>query len=421
VRATSAYDAAAGRFSLTLEQSTPPTPGQEEKLPFHIPVELGLLGADGSLLESATLELTEAKQTFTFEGLKEEPLPSLLRGFSAPVKLQTQTTPEQLAFLAANDDDPFNRWDASQRLYTKALLGLVAAYQANGGDKDALSLDPSVCAAFGATLTADGLDPSLRAYSLALPDFSTIAQEMAPIDADAICAAMGVARKTLATEHKAALLETYHSLATDEPYAVNEEQVGARRLRNMCLGYLAKLKEEETTSLCLEQFRSAGSMTDSVAALSALAPIPGAARDEAIGTFYARAKAKNELLVINKWFSVQAMADTPQALDDVKALMGHEAFDAGNPNCFRALVSTFAAGNPAAFHAKDGSAYEFIADQVIALDKRNPQVAARLASSFNTWRRHTEERQALMKAQLERIKAEATSKDTLEIASRSLA
>lgn len=198
--------------------------------------------------------------------------------------------------------------------------------------------------------------------------------------------------------------------------------MGARRLRNACLGYLSKLGGEDAQmeALALEQFRSAGSMTDSIAALSALASLPGAARDEAMEAFYERAKKNKEALVINKWLMVQASADTPTALDDVKALMEHEAFEPSNPNNYRALINTFAAANHGAFHKSDGSGYAFIAEQVIELDKRNPQVAARLASAFNTWRRHDEGRQALMKEQLERIQREATSKDTLEIVGRSL-
>ena len=422
VSATSAYDAGSQTYKLTLSQSTPPTPGQPEKLPFHIPVEVGLLGKDGSLLAAKTLELTEAEQTFEFASIPEEPVPSLLRGFSAPCKLKTDASDETLAFLAANDDDAFNRWDASQRLYTNALLSMIQSYQASGGDEAAMApLSGGVLTAFTATLTDGSLDPSLRALALALPDFSTLAQEMEVIDADAIVAALRAARRSLAEANREALLSTYHSLASDAPYEVNEAQVGARRLRNACLGYLAKLQEDDTTQLCLEQFRSAQCMTDSIAALSSLSGVPGAARDEAMAAFYARAKANNELLVINKWLMVQAMADTPTALEDVKALMGHESFDKSNPNTFRALVNTFAGGNPAAFHKKDGSGYAFIADQVIELDARNPQVAARLAGSFNTWRRHDEERQVLMKAQLERIQAEAKSKDTKEIVGRALA
>jgi aminopeptidase N len=423
VTARSTYDAASQTYRLTLAQSTAATPMQLEKLPFHIPVVVGLLGRDGSLLaEEATLELTEAEQTFEFTGLAEEPVPSLLRGFSAPVKLKIDTTPEQLAFLAANDDDPFNRWDASQRLYTSALLELIASYQASGGDESKMApLAPGVLKPFKATLTAEGLDDSLRAYSLALPDFAVLEQEMDIIDADAIGTALKVARRTIAQELKAELLEKYLALESSKPYAVNKEQVGARRLRNACLSYLSRLGEDEMTQLCLDQFRSAQCMTDSIGALLPLSNIPGPARDEALSVFYSRAKENNALLVINKWFSVQALADTPTVIDDVKKLLGHESFDENNPNVVRALVSTFAAANPAAFHRRDGAGYEFIADQVIDIDKRNPQVAARLANSFNNWKRHDDVRQTLMKAQLERIQMGASSEDTKEIVSKTLA
>jgi len=421
VRVTSEYDAAAKVFRLTLAQSTPPTPMQPEKQPFHIPVAVGLLGPTGALLASRTLELTEAQQTFEFEGIEAEPVPSLLRGFSAPVKLQTDVTPQQLAFLAANDDDPFNRWDASQRLYTAALLEMVASYQAAGGDEAKMApLGQAVKDAFLATLSDDALDPSLRAYSLSLPDFAVLEQEMAVVDVDAICAALRVARRTLAAEFRSQLLAAYSSLATDEPFAVDKKQVGARRLRNTCLGYLSRLGEEETTTLCLEQFRAAGCMTDSVGALVSLASLPGAARDEALESFYARAKAANEKLVINKWFQVQALAETPDVLASVKALLTHEAYDSNNPNVVRAVVNVFAAANHEAFHCKDGSGYEFIADQVIDIDQRNAQLAARLASTFNSWKRYDDSRGLLMKAQLERIFEKASSADTKEIATKAL-
>ena len=246
-------------------------------------------------------------------------------------------------------------------------------------------------------------------------------QEMAVVDADAIATALRVARRTLAAAFEADLMSTYASLASDAPYEVNAEQVGARRLRNTCLGYLATLKTDMTTNLCLEQFRSAECMTDRVGALLPLSNCPGAARDEALSAFYERAKSEHALLVINKWFQIQAISDTSSVLDDVKALINHEAFDGNNPNVVRSLVNTFAGANPAAFHAKDGKGYAFIADQVIDIDKRNSQLAARLAGSFNTWRRHDEARQALQKAQLERIAAEASSNDVKEIVSKALA
>jgi len=422
VAATSAYDAAAQTFTLTLSQSTPPTPQQETKLPFHIPVEVALLGPDGAHVQPpSVLELTETSQDFVFHNVPEEPLPSLLRGFSAPVRLQRELSNAQLAFLAANDDDAFNRWDASQRLYQGALLEQVAAYQAAGGDEAALSLSEEVLAAFKATLVDDSLDPSLRAYSMALPDYTTLAQEVNPIDPDALCTVLAYTRKALATALRPELQATYDALATTAEYAVDEAQVGARRLRNTCLSYLSKPADDEAQALCLNQFHAASSMTDSLAAVTALASQPGAARDEALGTFLAKAQANKEALVINKWLGVQAAADTPDALTTVRALMDHEAYDGTNPNSIRSLVQMFASANPRAFHSKDGSGYAFIAEQVLQLDQTNPQVAARLCGAFNTWRRYDEGRQALMRAQLETILAGASSKDTKEIAQRSLA
>jgi len=196
--------------------------------------------------------------------------------------------------------------------------------------------------------------------------------------------------------------------------------VGKRRLRNVALRYLSKLDAPEER--CVQQYKSATCMTDALAAASALAGVPGAARDEVLSSFYERAAANKEQLVINKWFSIQAVAESPDALSTVRSLMEHEAYDATNPNRVRSVISTFAGANPAAFHAADGSGYEFIGSQVLELDKRNPQVAARLAGAFGQWRRYTPERQALMEAQLRRIKqAEGISKDTFEIVSRSLA
>jgi len=423
VTATSNYDADSKTYHLTLSQETSPTPNQPKKEPFHIPIEVGLLGKDGTVLAERSLELTEESKTFSFPGLTEEPYaPSLFRGFSAPIKLESNISPEQLAFLAANDNDPFNRWDASQQLYSREILRLAAAWRANGGEESGLELDSSVSDAFRLTLGDRNLDPSLVAYSLTMPNFSTLAQEMSPIDADAILAALKFVRKSLATENKEKLLEIYHSLdLTGVPYAAEKEQVEKRRLRNTCLDLLSVLEEADTTVLCLEQFRSAVSMTDSLASLDCLASILGPERDEALETFYSRARDNKEALVINKWLQVQAAADVPNAVEMVRALTTHEAYESTNPNAIRALLQVFASANPSAFHNPDGSGYKFIADQVIELDRTNPQVAARLASSFDTWRRHTEERKALMQAELERIKDNATSKDTIEIVTRSLA
>jgi len=422
VTAASKYDTDTKTYSLTLSQSTPATPNQPNKELFHIPVEVGILAKDGTVLTEQTLELTEKTQTFEFHDLAVEPyVSSLFRGFSAPVKLDSDITPEQLAFLAANDNDPFNRWDALQRLYTRELLRLAKAWRVSG-NSDNLELESSVSDAFLSALNDSTLDPSLIAYSLTIPTFSTLAQEMLPIDADALLAAMKFARWSFATEHKNRLLAMYHSLdSKGEPYVVDEKQVGQRRLRNTCLSILSSLNQPDIIKLCVAQFQSAETMTNSIASLECLASLQGPESEEALESFYTRARDNKEALVINKWLQVQASADVPNAVEVVRSLLTHEAYESTNPNSIRALLQVFASANPAGFHKPDGSGYEFIADQVIELDRTNPQVAARLASSFDTWRNHIDERKILMAAQLERIKENATSKDTLEIVTRSLA
>ncbi len=426
VAVAGAYDAAAGTYALTLTQSTPATPGQPTKQPFHIPVAVGLLGAaDGAeLVATRVLELKEASQTFEFK-VPAEPVPSVLRGFSAPVRVEQPRTAAQLAFFAKYDTDPFNKWDASQRLATSVLLSLAEALPPKGDAAAAAAALPAdFVDAWRATLTDDKLDPSLRAYSLTLPDFGTLSQEVKVVDPAKLCGALGAARLGLASALRAELKAVYASLAppAGAAFTIEPEAVGNRRLRNVCLAYLAKLGDAEALGTALTQFREATCMTDSLAAASALAPHAGSARDEALGAFYQRAKENKEALVINKWFAMQASADTPDALAAVKALLSHEAYDGSNPNRVRSVISTFAGANPAHFHAADGSGYEFIGTQTIELDKRNPQVAARLCGAFGQWRRYEPALGALMKAQLERVKAtDGVSKDTFEIAARSLA
>ena len=413
-----AYDAAAKRYTLTLSQSTEATPGQPNKEPFHIPVAVGLLAADGSeAAPTKVLELREAEQSFHFDGIDAPPTPSLLRGFSAPVKLALERSDAELAFLAANDLDEFNRWDASQTLASRVLLAAAATLQKGGTPE----LPSSFVDAFRATLQASSLDMSLKAEALTLPGFSTLAQEMSVIDPDALCGALRVTRKGLAEALRPELEAAYADLAppAGAAFDTTTASVGRRALRNVCLAYLSKLDGND--AVCKAQFEAATCMTESVGALGPLATLPGAARDACLSTFYEKAKANNEGLVINKWFAMQAAADVPGALDNVKALLNHEAFDASNPNRYRSVVNTFAGANPAQFHAADGSGYKFVADETITMDGRNPQVAARLAGSFNQWKKFDAKRQALMKEQLERIKAhEGLSKDSFEIVSRAL-
>jgi aminopeptidase N len=419
VKAVGSYDAASKKYTLELSQSTPATPGQPTKLPFHIPVKVALLDAKGAcLLPERVLELTEERQTFVFEAIGSTPVLSLLRGFSAPVKIDMELNDATLQLLAAHDDDAFNRWDASQQLASRVLLDLVAKQQA--GAK--IELPAAFVAAFRATLTAKGLEPSLQAYALTLPDYSVLAQEMKPIDPDALVSVLRAARRGLAQQLRAELMATFTELAPPKgaKFTVAPEAVGRRRLRNVCLEYLATIGDAESEALCLAHFRDATTMTDSLAALKALDPHPGAARDEVSNTFYQRAKANSEALVINKWFAVQASTFAEDALQRVQALLKHEAYDT-NPNRVRALVGMFANGNPAAFHKLDGSGYEFIAGQVLEIGQRNPQLGARLCNVFSGWKKYDDKRQALMKAQLLRIRdSEGVSKDVFEIAKRSI-
>ena len=422
VRASGRYDAAARRYELTLSQSTAATPGQPTKEPFHVPVAVRLLLRDGTpAADERVLSLTEAVQTFTFDGVPSEPVPSLLRGFSAPVKLVVDRSDADLAFLASADDDAFNRWDATQQLSSRVLLALAERVGAQPAAD--LALPAPFVDAFRATLTAAELEPSLRAYSLTLPDYSTLSQEVDTVDPDALLGALRFTRRALAEALRPELTELYRQLSPEaaQPFGVAPEEVGRRRLRNLCLSYLSRLEDAPAIALCREQFAQATCMSDSLAATAALAPIECAERDEVLGEFYARAKANKEELVINKWFTVQASTDSADALDTARALMAHEAFDMTNPNRVRSVVNVFAA-NPAGFHVAGGGGYAFVADLVLEIDQKNPQVAARLAGAFGTWRRYTPERQALMKAQLERIKGTAgLSKDTYEIVSRTLA
>lgn len=262
-----------------------------------------------------------------------------------------------------------------------------------------------------------------QAYALTFPDYSVLSQEIKPIDPDALVGVLRLAKRALAIQLRPEFAAAYAALAPPkgETFTVAPEAVGRRRLRNVCLEYLAAIGDAESEALSLTHFRNATTMTDSLAALKALDPYPGAARDEVSGTFYARAKANSEALVINKWFAVQASTYAPDVLQRVKALMAHEAYDGTNPNRVRALVSMFANANPAAFHALDGSGYEFISEQVLDLGQRNPQVAARLCGTFSAWKKFDAARGALMKAALVRIRdTKGVSKDVFEIASRSI-
>jgi aminopeptidase N len=419
------YDAKARTFTLIVKQTCPPTPGQPEKLPFHIPLAIGLLGSDGrdlpltlagkGALSSRVLELRKAEETFVFTDLPAEPVPSLLRGFSAPVKLKMERSDDEIMFLMANDSDEFNRWDACQQMGIKTILALVRDLQA--GNKPALG--SSFIEAFRKTLENTKLDHGFLAVALSLPSETYLAEFMDEIDPTAVHEARQFVVRTLAAEMKDDFLALYSALQDNGPYLLDPASLGKRSFRNVCLGYLAELDTTDVRLLCVEQFRKGRSMTDVIAALANLASLDCREREHALADFYS--KWKDDPLVMDKWLAIQAGSSLPGTLDNVKALMGHPAFSIKNPNKVRALIGAFSA-NAVRFHEANGAGYAFLGDRVLEVDAMNPQIASRLASAFTTWKRFNAPRRALMKAQLERIlAAPGLSRDVHEIAAKSLA
>jgi aminopeptidase N len=421
------HDADAARWYLTVHQHTAPTPGQPEKQPLPIPLAMGLLGADGRELPlrlqgepaavgtQRVLNLRGAEQTFVFEDISAPPVPSLLRGFSAPVRLQIDLPDTELAHLLAYDTDAFARYDAGQQLYMRVIHRLLAAHAAGEG----LSLDAGLREAVARCLGDTAADPALVAELLTLPSEAFIAGELDVVDPQAIHEVRRFLRSALAQALREPLLARYRDLTPDGPYRFEAGEVGRRRLRNLCLGYLAEL-DDIGPSLCLEQIETADNMTDTAAALALLAQFDVPQREQALDAFFQR--WQGEALVLDRWFSVQAASRRAQALDDVKALLQHPAYAPRNPNRVRALVGAFVHGNPLRFHAPDGSGYAFAADQVQAIDGFNPMLAARLAQALARWRRFEPGRRALMRSALERLAATPQlSKDLYEVVSKALA
>ena len=420
IAVSDSYDAATRRYSLTVTQQTPPTPGQPNKQPVVIPIAMGLLDGNGQELatrlagEAAAIPgtrvllATEAESRFVFEDVASPPVPSLLRGFSAPVKL-SGVSRARLQFLAAHDTDPFARWEAGQQYATGLLLDMVAAIQ-RGEDP---VVEPALVQAMDASLGGD--DPAFVAEALSLPGEAFLADQMATVDPDAIHTARDLARKAIAAGLRDKLAALYARLTDTGPYSTDGAAVGRRSLRNTCLAYLSAFGDP---SLAKAQFDAGGNMTDVLAALSVLSGIDCPAREEALAAFHAQ--WRDDALVLDKWFGIQAMSSLAGTMGAVQRLFAHLDFDLRNPNRVRALVSSFAV-NQVRFHAADGAGYRFLADTIIRLDPDNPQIAARMVSSLGQWRRFDAARQGLMKAELGRIATlPGVSKNTFEMASKSL-
>ena len=424
VKASAYYDAAAKTYALTLSQSCPTTPGQANKLPFHIPVAVGLLGADGRDMQlghggnhatTAVLELTEAQQTFTFNGVPENPTPSILRDFSAPVVLEYDYSDEQLLHLFSHDSDAVNRWEAGQRLAMARLLALTDAIQ----EGVAPSIDPTFIEAMRKLLLDETLDAAFREQALLLPSETIIAERLKVVDPHAIHTARQFMRAAIGDALREELTAQYHANLTPGEYSPDAVSAGKRGLKNLCLAYLSAAPDAASQHLAQAQFNDAGNMTDRVAALQSLLHAQAAGAHAALHGFYT--DFATEALVVDKWFAMQASAPDND-VDAVRTLMGHHAFNIKNPNRARSLIFSFCGSNPSQFHALDGSGYDFWAEQVIALDVINPQVASRLARVMDRWRRYTPHLQAHMKQALQRVASvEKLSSDVREVISKALA
>ena len=427
LEARGAHDAERGRYELTLEQH-PGQPGETQE-PLPIPVAVGLLDSDGRDLPlrvegeeagaAATtrlLLLEKKRQRFVFDDVPRPPVPSLLRGFSAPVQLDFARSPEELAFLMAHDSDAFNRWEAGQQLAQQVLLALVSRW----GEPDPPSLPSYFVEAFGRLLADETLDGSQKALSLTLPAESLLGQALDTIDVDAVHGAREFAVTALARAHRAAFEKLYAREAAPGPYRFDREGVDRRRLANLCLRYLAGLGDPAITAEIERRFLEADNMTDRQVALRLLADLPGPERERSLQVFYECWRA--DPLVLDKWFGVQAQSSLPDTCERVRALSQQPDFSLANPNRVRALLGAFSMGNPLRFHGADGAGYKLVAENVLALDPRNPQLASRLVSAFNQWRRYDAARQALMQEQLAGIAAQqGLSDDVYEIVNRALA
>ncbi len=410
------YDATAQTFTLHVTQSTPSTPGQPDKKPLVIPIATALFAADGTILrDEEILVLDKAAQDFTFTGVSQRPIPSLLRRFSAPVKLDSDVSLDDLRVLIMHDTDGFNRWDAMQTMAMAEFNRLLRT-----PDTD---VDPRFVDMFGTLLAQalqDNTDKTLLARMLALPDITLIAQAQDVVDPDAISAVRKKVLRTLAKTHNDAFTALYAARPSGADYSPDTLSIAKRALANLALRYLFIADAAHGTTLAAAQYKTASNMTDRVAALAILAETDGQARQEALDDFYAR--YQEHALVIDKWFSVQAAADRDTILQDVQALAKHPAMTLKNPNRARALYSAFCMNNVRGFHTLSGQGYTLLADVVKSLNTTNPQIGARMLGPLREWRRYTPDRQAMMQAVLKDLLATPDlSKEIFEIVSKTLA
>ena len=427
VNASMQYNAKANTCTLSFTQSCADTPESHHKKPFMIPIAMGLLDKKGNELPlqregersasgtSHVLQLTESQQAFTFINIESEPLPSLLRGFSAPVRLDYPYTTTDLIFLMQHDTDDFNRWEASQRLAKKIILDMLSAHSKG----KAFGVEPQIINAYQALLENNNLDYSLRAEALSLPSEADIAEAVDQADPEAIHHLRELLRSTLAKALRLSFETLYTQLEDKGDYQIDAQSIGKRRLKNICLAYLGAIKDDSIYEQCYQQFSEATNMTDNLAAFGVLLNIDCPQRQQAIDDFETRWKGNTQ--VMDKWFMMQACSSLPNTLERVKTLMQHDLFDIKNPNKVRAVIGAFANANPVNFHLADGSGYTFIAERVLELDTLNPQIAARLVRTLINGHQYTVGRDNLMRESLERIRdQQGLSADVFEIVTKSL-
>ena len=423
ITVTDSFDEATGIYRLTMLQDTPATPGQPTKLPLHIPIRVGLLDEQGTALsaevngvvaEDHVLHLKSSKQEFEFSGLTVKPVPSLLRGFSAPVKLRYDYSTKDLLLLMSSDSDGFNRWSASQQLAVNELTALIN--QVIEGKE--LSIDSQLVHGFKALLNDETLDPAMVALILALPSQAYLSELANPIYPAAIKQARQYLKGQLANVLSTDFERVYHEHKIQGEYQASAEDIAHRSLKNIALSYWVETGNELAQQEVVTQFQTANNMTDQFAALSIAVNSQHNKAAELLAAFYEQ--WKTEPLVVNKWLMLSASQDQETALATVQSLMEHPAFDLKNPNKVRSVLGGFGQ-SVAGFHKADGSGYHFLADQIILLNKRNPQIASRLCTPLTRWKKLQPELSVKMKAELERILAEDLSKDVYEVISKSLA
>jgi len=412
IEANGEFDAKAKTYALNLKQHVPPTPGQPEKKPMHIPLAAGLIGKSGKPVAGPrVLELQKAEDTFVFEGVSEEPVLSIGRGFSAPVVIKTPADRKTRAFLMRCDSDPFNRWEAAQQLSTEVLLEMMSAKKP--------APDLTYIEAIGEVLSHADTDPAFIAMILMPPSESELALARAPADPEAIHAAREALIRAVAQAHGKALRGLYERLEQRGPFRSDAETAGKRALRNTALRFLTSDNDEKAAILADAHYRAATNMTDMISGLASLTRMASSRREAAFQHFHDR--FRSEPLVIDKWMGLQAMSPLPDTIERVRALTQHPAYSLKNPNRVRSLIGAFATGNHLRFHAASGAGYKLVAEVVRALDAINPQTAARLISAFESWKRYDEKRQRLMRRELENIgKVEGLSANLFELIGKML-